>query len=248
MKLKFLSVLFLAATMLIACNAKPEETAKAEDSNIKEGVIKEVIHTTSYTYLYLDNDGTEYWVAVPRTEAEVGKTVYFEGAMEMFNFESKELNRTFDFVYFAQGVRYEREASAENAMGGMQGMGEMQGNPHEKVGETATGEREAITVAWAKNAIKLNELFAKSKEYEGKKITVTGKVVKFNKEIMGKNWVHIQDGTGETANVDLTITTLDAPEVGSTVTFEGKLFLNKDFGSGYTYEIIMEEAKLVKTL
>ena len=73
-----------------------------------------------------------------------------------------------------------------------------------------------------------------------------GQVVKVNEEIMGKNWIHIQDGSGSAADFDLTITTVEKVKVDDVVTFEGTISLSKDFGAGYFYEVIMEDAKLVK--
>jgi hypothetical protein len=61
---------------------------------------------------------------------------------------------------------------------------------------------------------------------------------------MGKNWVHIQDGTEYQGGFDLTITTDGQVAVGETVTFEGKIVLDKDFGYGYSYPVLMEEAKI----
>jgi hypothetical protein len=69
-------------------------------------------------------------------------------------------------------------------------------------------------------------------------------VVKVNKQVMGKNWIHIQDGTDFNNDFDLTITTQDLAEIGDEVTFKGKISVNKDFGSGYSYEVIMEDAVL----
>ena len=60
---------------------------------------------------------------------------------------------------------------------------------------------------------------------------------------MGRNWVHLQDGTGDADNYDLTVTTNDDASVGDVATFEGTIALKKDFGSGYFYEVIMEQAK-----
>jgi hypothetical protein len=82
-------------------------------------------------------------------------------------------------------------------------------------------------------------------EYSGKEIEIRGVVVKVNKQIMGKNWIHIQDGTNSEGKFDLTITSQDLAEVNDEVTFKGKITLEKDFGSGYFYEVIMEEATLV---
>ena len=72
---------------------------------------------------------------------------------------------------------------------------------------------------------------------------IKGQVTKFSPNIMGKNWVHIQDGTNDSGNYDLTVTTNDVVKVGDVVTFEGTIVLKKDFGAGYFYEVIMEDAK-----
>ncbi len=69
--------------------------------------------------------------------------------------------------------------------------------------------------------------------------------MKINKQVMGKNWIHIQDGTDSNGEFDLTITSQDLPEMGDEVTFKGKISVNKDFGSGYRYDIVMEDAVLV---
>ena len=91
----------------------------------------------------------------------------------------------------------------------------------------------------------LKELFDNHDQYGGKKVVVKGECVKVNNQIMGRNWVHIQDGTkdGDTP-YDLTITTQEEATIGDELTFEGVITLNKDFGGGYTYDVIMEKAKL----
>ena len=71
-----------------------------------------------------------------------------------------------------------------------------------------------------------------------------GKVVKFSPQIMGKNWIHVQDGTGAAGTNDLTVTTLDEAKVGDTVLVTGKITLNKDFGMGYKYDLIIEDGKV----
>ncbi len=76
-------------------------------------------------------------------------------------------------------------------------------------------------------------------------VKVRGKVVKYNSQIMGKNWVHIQDGTGASGTNDLLATTADTAKTGDIVVVSGRISLDKDFGSGYRYELIIEDAKLV---
>jgi hypothetical protein len=72
-----------------------------------------------------------------------------------------------------------------------------------------------------------------------------GKVTKFNQGIMDRNWIHIQDGTSNEKNVDITITTNDVVKLGDVITVKGTITLAKDFGAGYFYEVIMEEASVI---
>ena len=103
---------------------------------------------------------------------------------------------------------------------------------------------EADKIAEAKDVVKVEEVFAKKDALNGKKITVKGEVVKFNSGIMGKNWVHIKDGSGKPGTNDLTATTKDTAKVGDKVVITGTLAAGKDFGAGYKYEAIMEEATI----
>ena len=98
------------------------------------------------------------------------------------------------------------------------------------------------------NAYTVQEIFAGNKELAGKIVQVRGKVVKFNPGIMGRNWIHIQDGSGDPlqSTHDLVATSTEKAAVGDVVTVQGKLTANKDFGAGYTYVAIIEEAKIKK--
>jgi len=107
-------------------------------------------------------------------------------------------------------------------------------------------EKADVKVEPCADCITIEKLFADKKSYAGKVIKVKGQVTKYNAGIMGKNWVHIQDGSEYRDNFDLTITTDVAVSVGETVTFEGKISLDKDFGYGYVYNVLMEEGKSVQ--
>jgi len=112
--------------------------------------------------------------------------------------------------------------------------------------EVAKAGKEELTIEKAEGGITIAELFENKKEYSGKTVKVKGKVTKVNPEIMGKNWIHLQDGTIYEGEFDLTITSDVIPETGSIVTIEGKVALDKDFGYGYTYPIMLEEAKIIQ--
>lgn len=196
--------------------------------------VEEVLQASAYTYLKVSENGTENWIAVNRQDAAVGETYYYDGGLEMTNFQSKDLNRTFETIYFVESISKEPiVANAEPQMGS------------EPVKPTLT-LKEGLSIAPAESGLTIAALYADREKYSGKKIKMKGQVVKVNDEIMGKNWIHIQDGTKDGENFDLTITTLDKVAVDEVVTFEGTITLNKDFGYGYSYELIMEDATLVK--
>ena len=106
--------------------------------------------------------------------------------------------------------------------------------------ETTDVDLSGITVAEGGQTV--GDVYAKKAELNGKPVKVRGKVVKFSPQIMGKNWIHIQDGTGETGANDLTVTTSSMADTGDTVLISGMLSVDKDFGYGYAYEVIVEDA------
>jgi len=191
--------------------------------------VKEVEQVGSYTYLLVKAKGPEYWIAVPSMEASPGETYHYQGGMLMKEFYSKELDRTFDEVVFLEAL-FTGTTSLKQESQGIQHEGKV---AIEKADVVMEGGEETITIA---------ALYADPGMYEGKAIRVKGKVTKFNASIMERNWVHIQDGTEYEGKFDLTATSLESFEVGKTVILEGTLTLNRDFGYGYTYELLLEEA------
>ena len=106
-------------------------------------------------------------------------------------------------------------------------------------------ENHSISMAKEKNEITIARLFGNREYYANKEVKIRGVAVKVNENVMDRNWVHIQDGTSFNSNFDLTVTTNDSITIGEEVTFKGKIILDKNFGSGYFYDIIMENAELV---
>lgn len=93
----------------------------------------------------------------------------------------------------------------------------------------------------------VSELWAQQGALAGKTVSVRGVVVKYNPGVMGKNWIHLQDGSGDAAKGthDITVTSMDAAALGATVTITGTVRVNRDFGAGYSYALIVEDAKVV---
>jgi hypothetical protein len=205
--------------------------------------VDSVTQTSQYTYLKVSENGASDWIAVTAMDAKVGETYYYTKALEMSNFKSKELNRVFATVYFVEDLS-KQPVTAPAA--GMSGMGGMSGNMAEHKGKAPDAQKEGISVSPAENGLSIAKLYTDRANYSGKTVKMKGQVVKVNDEVMGKNWIHIQDGSKDGDNFDLTITTMDKVKVDDVVTFEGTISLKKDFGYGYFYEVILEDAKLIK--
>lgn len=233
--------ILVAFTGCVKKNKVPTAQTLANPA-MHEVKVEEVLQTSNYTYLKVSENNAEFWIAVGLQEAAPGEVYYYDQALEMNNFNSKELDRVFETVYFVQGMSKEPIAADHNHdHGTAHGDGEVM----KPVQPTLT-PKEGITVAPAQDGLSIAKLYADRSQFEGKKIKMSGQVVKVNEGVMEKNWIHIQDGTTEDGNFDLTVTTLDEVKVDDVVTFEGTITLKKDFGYGYFYELIMEDAKLVK--
>jgi len=154
----------------------------------------------------------------------------------MKNFESKTLKRKFDSIIFSGGVIGQGEKGIEKKSPGSQGSAVV---VSEKIKVDKASGPDAYTVA---------EIFERSKKLEGKKVVVRGKAVKVSEGIMNKNWIHLQDGSGDakTKNNDLVATSKDMAKVGDIVTVSGILYNDKDFGGGYKYNVIIEESAITK--
>ena len=208
--------------------------------------VVEVIQGNSYTYIRAKEDMSEKWIAVSKQEVQPGTVYYYAGDLPMQNFHSKEIDRTFDEIYFVSTISTTPIVKSVGAMGGMGSMG------GSDVGQSHTGKSNAeqnssISLEKSTGEITVAQVFANRNDYSEKEIEIRGVVVKVNKEVMGKNWIHIQDGTSENGNFDLTVTTADLAEVNDEITVKGKVVLSKDFGYGYSYDVIMEDAVIVKT-
>lgn len=214
--------------------APQQKTDAKSQEDVLSGKIAETMNSGGYTYILLEKEGQKTWVAVPEMKANVGQDIALQPGHQMLDFSSKSLNRTFDKIIFSPGPTTDHIHEAAGI-----GSKIAKINPQEKIQvEKASGDN-AYTVA---------ELYGKSSSLDQKKIKVKGKVTKVSTGILSKNWVHIQDGSGnpDTGNHDIVVTTQDLPSVGDTVTVDGTLYKDKDFGSGYKYDVIIEQASIKK--
>ncbi len=238
--MKLLKIVIVSAIFLFGLNATAQDPHA--DSGLKKVIVQEVIQVSSYTYLNVIEDGVKKWIAVPTMEAKLGEVYYYKGGVEMPGFESKELNRKFDTVLFLGAIINSNEVDPEKEIVDPNA-------PKEEPTFNAkqpTRDKLELNIDGIDGGIRIEKLFENPEQYAGNKIKIKGEVTKFNKAIMGKNWVHFQDGTHFEGDYDLMITCQESVMVGDVVVFEGVITLDKDFGAGYFYAVIMEDAVLIK--
>jgi len=248
---KILNVI-LILLIFAACNSpKPKQEADSIQSVLlHKAAVKEVIQTTKYTYLYVQEEQKEYWTAISKQEFSVGEEIFFmdDAVTTMVNFHSQELNRDFPTILFISQISTGQE---KQAMSHPEEMTQQTTMPHATMGNEAHAGRKKVPAAEnisvePVGGLTIAKLYADKSKYGGKKVKVKGSVVKVNNQIMGRNWVHLQDGTKHGEEYDLTCTTQETISVGDVITFEGVIALDRDFTSGYFYPVIMEEAVIVK--
>lgn len=184
------------------------------------GTVKEVKITKSYVYAKIQGKTTTKWIATSPTKLLKGDKVEFVNGPAMKDFHSKALDRTFKEIYFTSYVK-------------------------------VTGRSVKLKSTVKKGSIKkanhlISDIFKNSKKLENKEVKIRAKVVKASNGIMKRNWLHIQDGTDYKGMFDLVVTTDQKAKVGDTVVITAKVTLNKDFGYGYKYPVLLEKAKVSK--
>ncbi len=201
------------------------------------GKIVETMTSGDYTYVNLEKDGKNGWAAFPAMPLAVGQEISAVNCTPMMNFQSKALNRTFDKIMFCNRILTPAEAELLNK----KSMGS-------NVAVPISTEKIVIDQSKGENMYTVAQCYEQSVDLDKKLVTVKAKVMKVSSGIMGKNWIHLQDGTGEAFSKtnDLVVTSKELPKAGDVIIISGTLFRNKDFGSGYKYKVILEEATIKK--
>ncbi len=202
--------------------------------------VLETMNSAGYTYVRVEEKGKAYWIALPQTELSVGEEISFYEQMLMENFTSNSLNRTFDRILFvgaiSKGTDMPTQAVAKTS-------------PHKQAPQQQAAPQVPTELGAPVGQFTIAEVFAKKDELVGKVIEVKGKVSKLSTEIMGMDWAHIEDGSGTMKEKNHKLifrSTRAGVAVGDAVVAKGVLYLNKDFGYGYFYPVIVENAVLSK--
>jgi len=242
---KYLIALLPCLVSLSLYAAAPQENGKAGNASSATGLghphfanenmrgriygtVLETMDAGSYTYIHLDTGTKKVWAASPRTPVKRGSMVAVSTQMPMTNFHSKALNRDFELIYFTD--RITRDGLDDGYAAAP--------DPHDNIaGEPSDAPIKGIKKAEGGKTVA--EILDQKQALAGQSVRVRGKVVKYSTRVLGKNWIHIRDSsTGK----DLTITTNGAVKIGDIILADGKIILDKDFGYGYVYEVLLEDS------
>jgi hypothetical protein len=233
------------------CVAAPDTMAANAATRAEvayKGTVMETMNASRYTYARIDTGKEKIWVAGPVAEIKVGDLVSVGTGILNKEFHSKTLNRTFDEIRFVDAIM-----TGGDTCGNTGAVATVKGLPegHPAIGGMGMPGAAADPVVVgmiekAEGGKTVAEVWAGKVDLSGKKVVVRGKVVKANTSILGRNWYHLRDGSGtDKGDNDLVVTSKDMAKVGDVVTASGVVGLGKDFGAGYKYELIMEEASLM---
>ncbi|GMQ89162.1 MAG: hypothetical protein BMS9Abin09_0621 [Gammaproteobacteria bacterium] len=242
---KYLIAILLCLVSLSLYAATPQENAQAGNTapatapglphfaneNMRGriyGTVLESMDAGAYTYIHLDTGTKKVWAASPRTTVKRGSMVAVGTEMPMTNFHSKALNRDFELIYFTD--RITRDSLDDSYAAAP--------DPHENIaGKPSNTPVKGIQKA--EDGKTIAEILDQKQALAGQSIRVRGKVVKYSTRVLGKNWIHIRDSS---IGKDLTITTDGTVKIGDIILANGKLILDKDFGYGYVYEVLLEDS------
>jgi hypothetical protein len=238
MKALLVICMLVAAPFLWAAD-KPATPSPAAAAKVVSGEVLEVKDVEGYTYLRLKTAQGETWAAVATAPVKKGAKITIENATVMSNFQSKALKKTFDTIVFG---------NLASGPGGTPKAGGDVAAAHAGLGKAADMADARVPKASGANARTVAEIMTKPADLKDKPVLVRGKVVKYSPGIMGKNWIHLRDGTGSAADNtnDVLVTTTEQAKVGDVITAKGVVRVDKDFGAGYTYKAMVEDATLQK--
>jgi hypothetical protein len=216
----------LAAAVLASLGLSVQAMPSMQGTALR-GEVLEVLSVPTYTYLRLKTKDGEVWAAVPVASVKKGEQVTLVNAQPMERFESKTLNKKFDKIIFASLAT---------------------GNQPPGHGPAAAAPKPIAKIERAKaaDARTVAEVVSGPAALNGRTVTIRAQVVKVSSGIMGKNWLHLQDGSGSAAKGthDIVVTTRDTIAVGDVVSASGTVRTDVNLGSGYVYAVLVEDAKL----
>jgi hypothetical protein len=231
--MKKLLAIILVLIIFSISSCKKEEN-KITENNLPAGThtvkVLDNMDVSNYTYIHVSENGSDYWIAAPQMKVQKDEILYYSQGTEMKDFHSDALNRTFPSIYFVQSISPSLQ------------QGQSLSSVHQ---QAVTTQQEKISVDHLGDGKTVAQIYSQRDELSGKTVKIRGKVVKYNAGIMSRNWIHIQDGTESNGSFDLLVTSKEETALGQIIVVEGRIVLNKDFGAGYSYPVLLEDAKIL---
>ena len=269
---KFIPILILVLTLL-ACKDSPkvitaeadvnitqpessgifsEESNASEPMNTSKGGFTENLHTviankvlptSKYVYVNVTEGRKQFWIATGKVDVIVGNTYFYRDGLLKTDFESKDYKRIFDTIYLVSSIVPKDHGEHS---GGLKAdfMEEEPIKRTESVSKKETIPMHTEDIITHKGSIKIAELVSNLSKYEGKTIQISGKVVKVNPNIMNRNWLHLQDGSKN--DYDLVATSNTFVPEGKSISIRAKVSIDRNFGAGYRYDLILEDGVIVE--
>jgi hypothetical protein len=203
----------------------------------RSGTVAATMDAEGYTYVQIDIAGEKIWFAAPAIELKIGDRVVAPAGMPMKDFHSKTLDRTFDMIYFVDAITLAGEPENQAVLPA--------GHPSIQSATCPAPTPACFDfsgIEMPEGAKTVADIHQDAATLAGQAVVVRGIAVKVSNGIMGKNWIHLQDGTGDIGSNDLTVTTTNTVEVGAAITASGTLATNLDFGYSYKYAVLLEDA------
>ena len=239
--MKFYSVILVLIGLHFVAFCKKTDSSKNLSQEIwRNGKVADALNAKRYTYIEIEENGKKIWIATSFIEVKKDDVISFVDSPPMKNFETQTLKRKFDEIIFTSKVIKGR------ALSGVQ-KGDLTGFFGSSADHTAVEKSAKIEkIPKPAGGFTIAEIYAQKEKLKGQTIRLSGKVVKVNEGILGKNWIHLQDGSGDQSAFDIAVTTKETVKLNEILTVSGILALDKNIGGGYNYAVLVEDAVRVK--
>ena len=220
----------------------------AQKAKIFYGKVLEIKPAMGYKYLKIDENGKILWVAIANAPVTIGDKIGYDKKTLMKDFKSKTLNQKFKEIYFASDVYLPQKVTAPKSMKDILGLSSQKKDPHAGMGigmSPQPADEKPAKPFVKKDTYTVAEVHMWRKSLKDQNITVTGSVYKVSKGIMKRDWVHLGDGTGNEQKLtdDLVFTApTSTVKAGDKIVAKGTVAVDKDFGYGYFYPVIIEKS------
>ena len=260
---KFKALLLIVVLCVVSCNKGPkmissfpanENSKNSTNDNTPQSktksnststselhtvIVNEVLKTSKYLYINVNEKGEQFWIATRSMDVVVGETYHYKGGLLKTNYESKEHQRVFEKIYLVSN----RLVHANHGTNSNLNEGNKLATKQEEIIAEPVPIVKPSKKIEIKGSLKISELVKNFIKYEGQIVQISGVCVKINFGIMGRNWIHLKDGSSD--DYDLVITSNALIKEDEVITMKAKVSLNKDFGAGYKYELILEDGILI---